>query len=61
LKECIPENIEHIYTYDDAYTELRKEKFETFKSEFKAEFVDKTELIETYFLQLACKKGPLDI
>jgi hypothetical protein len=40
LREGIPENVEPIYTSDDAYTDLRNEEFETFKRKFKAEFLD---------------------
>ena len=61
LKDDIRENIEPPYRYDDAYTDLRNKDFKTFKSKFKAEFVNETELIETTFLQLACKIGRPDI
>jgi len=55
------ENFESIYTHDDAYTDLRNKNFEGFKVKFKEEFVNKTDLIETTFLQLACREGYLDI
>ena len=55
------ENFEPIYTHDDAYTDLRNKNFEEFKAKFKEEFVNRTDLIETTFLQLACEEGYLDI
>jgi ankyrin repeat protein len=55
------ETIERTYTHDDAYTDLRNKNFAIFKEEFKAEFVNETDLIETTFLQLACKEGYPDI
>ena len=61
LKDDIRENSGPLYRYDDAYADLRNKEFETFKRKFKAEFVNETELIETTFLQLACKIGRPDI
>lgn len=61
FKEDNPESIEPSYTHDDAYTDLRDGNFERFKDEFKEKFVNRTDLIETTFLQLACKEGYLDI
>jgi ankyrin repeat protein len=55
------ENFEAIYTHDDAYTDLRNKNFESFKANFKKEFVNETDMIETTFLQLACKEGYHDI
>lgn len=61
FKEDNAESIELPYTHDDAYTDLRSGHFERFKREFKEEFVNMTDLMETTFLQLACEKGCLDI
>ena len=55
------ENFEPIYAHDDAYMDLRNKNFVRFKIKFKEEFVNMTDLIETTFLQLACKEGYLDI
>jgi ankyrin repeat protein len=61
LKDEAPESIEPTYTHDDAYMDLRNENLDRFKDNFKEEFANKTDLIETTFLQLACKEGLLDI
>jgi ankyrin repeat protein len=61
LKKDNQVTIETIYTHDDAYTALRDKDLINFKGKFKKDFVNKTDMIETTFLQLACKEGYLDI
>ena len=61
FKEYSLEKIEPMYTHDDAYMDLRNEKFGRFKKKFQKEFVNRTDLIKTTFLQLACQEGWLDI
>jgi ankyrin repeat protein len=61
LKVDAREITEPPYTHDDAYMDLRNGNIDRFKKNFKKEFANKTDLIETTFLQLACKEGLLDV
>ncbi|KDR14973.1 transient receptor potential cation channel protein painless-like [Zootermopsis nevadensis] len=61
LKDEVPESAEHTYAHDDAYMDLRNGNVDTFRHNFKEEFVNRTDLIQMTFLQLACKQGLLDI
>jgi ankyrin repeat protein len=61
LEYDAPEICEPTYTHDDAYMDLKNGNINRFTENFKIEFTNRTDLIETTFLQLACKMGFPDV